>query len=271
MDAESAQQSPNFERDYIFEAFYQRWGAECGIDYGTLATMWRESASLMPEDSPEFGYHNAWHIRATLWAAMEICDREEDINPALILNRRVLTLGAMYHDAGYSEDSQSHGFDSKEAYSAHLMTLLAPLHGFTADEIAVASNIIMATKLNTAPQTAEERVMIEADIANTGQDYEADFKPAFLQLAREDAAKKAAVNLEYSFAAFGENSIKVLCTYLGYLDKNSLFVKQAVANIRRLAGELAAEQHMPVLKYILKLKNATVIKVLGYRLPFKRN
>ena len=262
------------EQDLSVEAFYERYGDVCGIEPDILRAVWDESQGLVPpDDSIQFKHHNALHVRKTVWAIMEICDREEAKDPTYKYNRRVLIFAGLFHEALFHTDHEARGFDSKEALAAHEMAERTPKYGLSPAEIRLGQQIIMATKEGEVLEIPEQEVMVEGDIVNVGQDYETSMKPTFFNLAAENSIAQAAKNETFSPHDFGIKSIEKLCAYLSALNPNKPFVKAGVENVRKLIADLASWEGVSEAKYIkniYSIGNNTVNKLLGYTL-FKKD
>src|ERR1035437_3256231 len=84
------------------------------------------------------------------------------------------------------------------------------------------------------PQTPKVKLMIEGDIVNVGQDFLASMLPTFLNILAEEIDSKAKKGEPFDLDEFCAESIRILSTYLGFLDRNAPFFKAAVKNVKEL-------------------------------------
>ncbi|PQJ79570.1 Pycsar system effector family protein [Polaribacter porphyrae] len=102
-------------------------------------------------------YHNISHTQRVVENAKEICDNievsENDIENVLI--------AAWFHDSGFI-----HGAENHERESVNIASDWLKSKKVNEDRIAIISDIILATKMGTTPNTLLERVISDADCAH---------------------------------------------------------------------------------------------------------
>jgi uncharacterized membrane-anchored protein YitT (DUF2179 family) len=106
-------------------------------------------------------YHNLNHT-------LDVCQRAEQLALEEGISEeetRLLLVAAAYHDCGYLQQIEDH-----EEVSAAIAVEELPAFGYSTDEIAVISSLILATKL---PQTAKnllQQIICDADLDYLGRD-----------------------------------------------------------------------------------------------------
>ncbi|MCB0404482.1 MAG: HD domain-containing protein [Bdellovibrionales bacterium] len=120
--------------------------------------------------SPELPYHNFGHIRAVLEAAEGILDRCETAGVPADFN--VVYYALLFHDAGYIDDHRAEGFESKEAYSAHIAERELRAQGVKADVIEKVKRTILSTERDASFETNEEKIVRAADLSEIAADFE---------------------------------------------------------------------------------------------------
>lgn len=127
----------------------------------------REAAeSLYSDDLP---YHNTAHMHDALEAADELLERcrRHDID----VDAEVVRYAVLFHDAGYHRDHEAEGFDSKEAYSAHLAGQVLEDHDIHEETIERVKDCIESTRQEADFEKPEEKVVRAADLAGLAADY----------------------------------------------------------------------------------------------------
>jgi hypothetical protein len=162
---------PQPHDDLTPEFFWQKWGEKSGFTPDQFDHLWKESA-LWYTDWP---YHNFSHAKETLWETMHLADFCERFDYQV--NRKALIAGTLFHDAGYHMDHESFGYESKEEYSAQLLGRHAHDYGMYEDDIVIAMNAIRATRLGAPAPGLHDKIIVRADIANIGGDFDREFAP----------------------------------------------------------------------------------------------
>jgi len=126
----------------------------------------KEAESLY---DPSLTYHNFNHIHYVFAAADRIIERCRKNN--VELDDDVVYLALLLHDAGFIEDHTAHGFDSKEAYSAHLAEGILSRHGYDAEVINKVKQAIASTHCDGRCSSNEDKVVKGADLSGLADSY----------------------------------------------------------------------------------------------------
>lgn len=131
---------------------------------------------------PALPYHNFGHARAVAAEGERIVGhcRAADIP----IDADVVHYACLLHDAGYRDDHASLGFDSKEAYSAHLAGEVLDRCGVDARTVAAVRQAILSTHCDARCASIEDRVVRAADLSGLAREF-ADFRDDALRLKRE--------------------------------------------------------------------------------------
>jgi CheY-like chemotaxis protein/class 3 adenylate cyclase/predicted metal-dependent HD superfamily phosphohydrolase len=143
----------------LSEGFYDRATA----DYAAA----RQYAldRLERELSPQLVYHSLRHTRDEVLPAAQRLAAMMDIGED---DLRLLEIGAVYHDLGYTAQRQEH-----ERLSAELAGQVLPEFGFSPAQIATVQGMIMATQTPQSPHTLLEQILADADLDVLGrEDFE---------------------------------------------------------------------------------------------------
>lgn len=127
-------------------------------------------------------YHNFGHVLRVLDAAEQLlvqCRSE-----GVAVDEEVVYYAILLHDAGFYEDHAARGFDSKEAYSAHLAGELLRELGVAQDVTDRVQAAILATHIDARCHSNEDKLVRLADLHGLGGDY-ARFKQDTLDLKQE--------------------------------------------------------------------------------------
>jgi uncharacterized membrane-anchored protein YitT (DUF2179 family)/predicted metal-dependent HD superfamily phosphohydrolase len=106
-------------------------------------------------------YHKAQHTKNVIAAAVHLAHSENVSENDLVL----LKTAALFHDAGFLQQTDNHEEISCEIAKQHL-----PLYDYTPEQIDVICRIIRATKI---PQTADDdlgKILCDADLSYLGTD-----------------------------------------------------------------------------------------------------
>jgi predicted metal-dependent HD superfamily phosphohydrolase len=190
-------------------------------------------------------YHNFDHALEVLERARVLLDSLEAA--AIPVDRQVVRLAVLFHDAGYADDHRHLGHDSKEAYSATLAREAMRRHGAPEDQILAVINAILCTSRDGRCQTIEENVVRAADLGGLGGEYEV-FHRGSINLWREGAYL---TGRETPWPIWVEASIPQIRAFArptlalpvpGFSGGRTYpeFLAQVEANIARLLGEIAA-------------------------------
>jgi predicted metal-dependent HD superfamily phosphohydrolase len=198
----------------------------------------REAAEMY---DPALPYHNFSHARDVMRVADDIVRACQDEGVAI--DPQVVYYAALFHDAGYREDHHSLGFDSKEAYSAHLAAGVLRRHGLDAGLIERVEAAILCTHCDGSCRSAEDRAVRAADLSSLSADYEV-FRSNSIQLKRELemlSGKTVAwgawkLQSEYRIGLFLREDVSLLRADRD-ADGNPLLQSRARANLARLMDD----------------------------------
>jgi len=118
---------------------------------------------------PNLPYHNFGHIEDTLSFGQAICNACQDEN--IVVNREIVYLALLFHDAGYYENHKILGFKSKEDYSAELAKETLYHRHFSVSDIIQVVEAIMSTKKDGSFITTEQKAVRAADLLGMAGDY----------------------------------------------------------------------------------------------------
>jgi hypothetical protein len=256
------------EPEKTLDLFWDTWGEKTGLERGRLNHLWNGALRHYDESQEQ---HNFGHAVDVLWRGMELADLCEQ--NGLEVNRKILVLALLYHDAGYHLDhtTEGPGYGSKEEFSADICAREAPAYQYDDEEIKAAKTLILATgpgvKLEE-PLQLEKIIMVRADIHNVGQDYSTEFKPTTLRLVREEIIKCQKARKALKAGRFVMDSIGYLGNYLsndlrlGSSDSGE-WQNQARSNVMKLLDELAKKKSSVGKENIEDLEVEQIIEVLG--------
>ncbi len=118
---------------------------------------------LHSELSDQLCYHGISHTLDVLHVCNLYIRREK-------LNRekaKLLRIGALCHDIGYTVSDEDH-----EQESAELAATLMTQYGFSKNQISTIKELILATKIPQSPKTSLEKILCDADLDYLGRkDY----------------------------------------------------------------------------------------------------
>ena len=106
-----------------------------------------------------FVYHNLAHTQSVVKSATELAELanlEES-------QKRLLILSAWFHDTGFTKSIENH-----EKHSATIATTFLQENKCSIDDIKVVQNLILATKMDSTPKNALEKLIRDADCAHIG-------------------------------------------------------------------------------------------------------
>lgn len=202
-------------------------------------TLEKLAASLYSSRLP---YHNFQHIRDVLIAGDVIlleCKKN-----GIDFNESVIYHAILFHDAGYHEDHETNGYDSKESYSASLAENILNDEDYSEMHILQVKQAIMSTHMHGHCKSTEDQVVRAADLYGLMAAY-ADFREKSVALYHEgqmlrgenigwDEYKKETCSIVNSFL---KHKIKLnIGLYQGEPDK---FQQAAHKNLELLMEEQA--------------------------------
>ncbi|MEC8147303.1 MAG: HD domain-containing protein [Pseudomonadota bacterium] len=119
--------------------------------------------------SSRLAYHNFEHVIDVLLAAKKIL--QDCANANIPVNRKVVNLAILFHDAGYEEDHDKLGFSTKEAYSAYLAKDFLKEKKFSTALISQIQSAILATEKNGKFPDPESKAVRAADLYGLSLNY----------------------------------------------------------------------------------------------------
>lgn len=114
-------------------------------------------------------YHNFGHARYVAGEAARIVDkcRKEHVD----IDADAVYLAALFHDAGYHKDHVKLGFETKEAYSAHLADQVLREAGIDEETLDKVRDAILATHYEAHCSSNEAKAVRAADLSGLAADY----------------------------------------------------------------------------------------------------
>ena len=88
------------------------------------------------------------------------------------LDKNIVYLAILFHDAGYFEDHERLGFETKEKYSANLAESVLLREDYPQLEIEAVKNAIISTEKNATFETAEQQAVRAADLFGMAASYD---------------------------------------------------------------------------------------------------
>lgn len=129
---------------------------------------------LRSELSADYYYHNVAHTLDVLSATEQIAESEGITDPETIL---LLKTAALYHDTGFIEQ-----YADNEPIGVRIAAETLPEFGYSQEQIAIISRIILATAIKATPVDLFECIVKDADLDYLGRD---DYKLLSLRLKQE--------------------------------------------------------------------------------------
>lgn len=115
-------------------------------------------------------YHNFNHASEALESGYEIVARCQASN--IDVDSDVIRYSILFHDAGYHEDHEEKGFESKEEYSAHLSEKSLRGIGVSEEIIEKVKSCIISTHKDAEFDTVEQKIVRAADLVGLAGEYE---------------------------------------------------------------------------------------------------
>ncbi len=160
---------------------------------------------LERELSPRLTFHNLAHTRDDVVPAARRLARLQGISPEEVV---LLLTAAWYHDLGYVVRRQEH-----EAIGARFAGDELPRFGYTQDQIEVIRQLILSTRLPTAPRNWLEEALADADLNHLGG-------PTFMEHSDRLRSELAAYGQEFSDAQW-------LAEQSGFLRAHEYYTREA--------------------------------------------
>lgn len=194
--------------------------------------------------NPDMPYHNFEHARRVAREAARIVEkcRMEDVE----INAEAVYLAALYHDAGYHRDHLQLGFETKEAYAAHLAEKPLREAGVDEETLGKVNEAILATHYAAHCSSNESKAVRAADLSGLAADY-AVFKENAEKLRIEHEMLSGD---KIAWTVWKQRVLENVELYLredmhlthDYYDESgeSVFHKRTRANLERLLADTSA-------------------------------
>lgn len=128
--------------------------------------------------SPNLFYHNLYHTKGVVSAALELAALEGITDSEELY---LLATAAWFHDAGYVNTYEHH-----EEESCKLAMSLLPAAGYSQEQIHRICTLIMKTHVPQLPETLLEKIICDADLDYLGRN---EFPRVSKELFREWKAR----------------------------------------------------------------------------------
>jgi predicted metal-dependent HD superfamily phosphohydrolase len=159
-------------------------------------------------DPKLFVYHNFdQHVMTVVRMALKLADRVEAAGHKI--DREVLTLAALGHDALFGVSPKALGFSNSEQVAASYTARLLEELGMVPERIAKVVHAIEATNFAVSPQSIEAKILRAADLSNLASPYET-FRGCTELFYAENLSRGGSS----SFAGFAHNSLRYLSLYM---------------------------------------------------------
>jgi HD superfamily phosphodiesterase len=194
-------------------------------------------------------YHNFQHAQETVAAGAEIVAHcHEDNVP---IDDEVVYYALLFHDAGYHEDHQGKGYDTKEEYAAALAAKVLAEFNLSTVVIDKVMAAIRATHRDAMFTTTEEKAVRAADLAGLAADYgifranSEKLKAEWEMLhGREIGWREWICQTAEIIQLFLSQDIR-LTHYYADASGESIFHKRTRANMRQLYTEKVGATDLP--------------------------
>jgi uncharacterized protein len=137
---------------------------------------------LAAELSPALSYHSLAHTRDDVVPAARRLAAMEGIGGELV---QLLHTAAWFHDIGFIKRRTGH-----EETSAAIAATALPRFGYSAGQVAIVVELILATQVPQQPRTQLAMALVDADMDSLGRD---DFMATSQALREELAAFKQTI------------------------------------------------------------------------------
>lgn len=144
--------------------------------------------------SPRLPYHNFEHAREIEKRVLEIADRCE--SEGVPINREVIRLAALFHDAGYHLDHVAKGCESKEELSTFIAREELVKLNVKPEIIEEVLKTILATHRDAEFTTNEQKVLRAADLVSLAGEFETFLKNTVLLKREIEFLRGSAISWE---------------------------------------------------------------------------
>lgn len=163
-------------------------------------------------------YHCVNHALEVESACALISDNISEISEQ---DQEILSIAALCHDIGYSEN-----FDNHEQLSVDFVTSNLTSFGYNDDEISLISELIFATKFPHKPKNILEQIICDADLSYLGGD------------SYFEQSSKLKVELEHFNIRKFQTSGDWIEYQLKFLDKHEFHTDYAIANYTQSKNQI---------------------------------
>lgn len=118
---------------------------------------------LKDELSPDLTYHNVTHTE-DVYSAAQLIAREEGITGR---DLELTLTAALFHDTGFLINGMGHGH---EELSCSIARETLPAFEYSATDISLITELILATEIPQRPDRLLEQVLCDADLDYLGRD-----------------------------------------------------------------------------------------------------
>jgi Predicted HD superfamily hydrolase len=118
---------------------------------------------LKDELSPDLTYHNVTHTE-DVYSAAQLIAREEGITGR---DLELTLTAALFHDTGFLINGMGHGH---EVLSCSIARETLPAFEYSATDISLITELILATEIPQRPDRLLEQVLCDADLDYLGRD-----------------------------------------------------------------------------------------------------
>ena len=132
--------------------------------------------------NPKLPYHNFGHVVTVIRESEKMLQKCSD--EGIKVDEKIVYFALLFHDAGYDEDHEALGFDSKEAYSAELAERVLKENGADGEIVERVKTAIMSTHVDGKCTCAEDRIVRASDLSELAAEYSV-FKKNTLDLKSE--------------------------------------------------------------------------------------
>ncbi|MDP4039756.1 MAG: HD domain-containing protein [Candidatus Pacearchaeota archaeon] len=186
-------------------------------------------------------YHNFQHALDVAKKGLkisEICEKE-----GILVDKNVVYISLLFHDAGYHENHIEKGFKTKEEYSAHLAENNLKDLGFNKSFIKKVKKAIISTHKDLKFSSTEEKIVRSADLSGLASGF-----PVFLKNNKNLKKEFEMIhNIKISWDLWKEKTKEIIRFYLSqdikltskYYNKKgkSIFHEKARKNLNKFLKE----------------------------------
>jgi hypothetical protein len=228
------------------------------------APIYYTDSPLLENPADAYPYHNFYgHVTQTFRDFTHIYHWLED--KGITLNYDLGIIALAYHDANFHLNEKAAGFETKEAYSAHIAGVDLQQFGANRYEVRTVKSAIIATTASESPKTNLEKAVRLADVGNVSGDPTTFLHNTYLLITE---SIKRGLSLPETFEVFRENSQGFLNMYY----KNPIEftqngrtvtyepIKDGQKNIQRL-GKISLIEFIDIVHKVEPTAKSTLSKI----------